>query len=333
MPIKPKSLSNNVSSSSSASVAATNTKATTDGKMKRRRKKSGPPLSLCTKNSADVSIFNNNNNDAGSNDSNRNSPADPALGPRMRSRTLSLGSAAGLFANGHSGSAFGRLTKRSGGCASESDFFNENELNSSGSIFRRRDSLSALYASLPRWKRNGIHIKMEDDCPQGNDETRIFVLTSLGDKKMREMSCVLCRNSMVVYDRYPLTDGTFFLSPINHANFGIRVTHDGREGYLLAVCVHCLENASHYACCRCGNRDWFPGDRLILGTLYTFDVLASKTCCQPTCENCHKAMPLPATPRCFSSFSDPTPCPFCGFADLHFARRLDTVKYIQTVSG
>lgn len=241
---------------------------------------------------------------------------------------------------------------------------------------------------LPRWKINGIHIKvsviltganclenisseflfvtqMEDDCPQGNDETRIFVLTSLGDQKMREVECLLCRTSLPVYDRYPLVDGTFFLSPLNHAGIGIKVSqkifdrfgrlltlfwsfvifrsffigfltfqvkHDGKDGYLLSVCVVCLENSNQLKCLRCGSVGWFPGDRLVLGTLYMFDVLASTVCCSPVCTSCRNPVPVPQS-HYFSTFSDPTVCPHCGHADLHFIRRLENVRRVNSATA
>lgn len=61
------------------------------------------------------------------------------------------------------------------------------KVGKTGSIFARREGLGTLLAVLPRWKVNGFHIKLEDDCPQGNDDTRIFLLTTLGDHKMREV--------------------------------------------------------------------------------------------------------------------------------------------------
>lgn len=92
-----------------------------------------------------------------------------------------------------------------------------------GNIFERRENFTDLLKIIPRWKLNGYQVKMEDDCPQGNDDTRCLILTALGDHKMTEVMCLLCHNSMLVYDRYPLIDGTFFISPVNHGNMGILV--------------------------------------------------------------------------------------------------------------
>ncbi len=77
--------------------------------------------------------------------------------------------------------------------------------------------------------------QLEDDCPQGNDDARIFLLTTLGEHKMRTVSCLLCSRPMPVYDRYPLLDGTFFLAPENHRKLGLAVRHNGRDAFLLAL--------------------------------------------------------------------------------------------------
>ena len=42
---------------------------------------------------------------------------------------------------------------------------------------------------------------MEDECSIGNDETRIFILSSFASKKMNRVPCVTCSNVMVIYDR------------------------------------------------------------------------------------------------------------------------------------
>ena len=43
--------------------------------------------------------------------------------------------------------------------------------------------------------------QMEDECSIGNDETRIFILSSFASKKMNRVPCVTCSNVMVIYDR------------------------------------------------------------------------------------------------------------------------------------
>merc|ERR1712008_520553 len=64
----------------------------------------------------------------------------------------------------------------------------------------------------------------EDECSIGNDETRIFILSSLASNKMNNVPCVLCNAVLAVYDRYPLIDGTFFLSPRQQSRSCIQVS-------------------------------------------------------------------------------------------------------------
>ena len=50
-------------------------------------------------------------------------------------------------------------------------FFLLSRHDSGGSIFQRRPDYSSFNA-LPRHKINSYHIRMEDECSVGNDETR-----------------------------------------------------------------------------------------------------------------------------------------------------------------
>ena len=58
---------------------------------------------------------------------------------------------------------------------------------------------------------------MEDEGNHGNDETRLFILSSLAQSQKSRVNCILCEDAMLVFDRYPLVDGSFFLSPKQHA--------------------------------------------------------------------------------------------------------------------
>ena len=95
--------------------------------------------------------------------------------------------------------------------------------DSGGSIFMRRMDYSSFNV-LPKQKINSYHIKMEDECSIGNDETRIFILSNLASNKMNKVPCVLCKQFLIVYDRYPLIDGTFFLSPRQHNRTCVQVS-------------------------------------------------------------------------------------------------------------
>ncbi|VDN28497.1 unnamed protein product [Gongylonema pulchrum] len=125
---------------------------------------------------------------------------------------------------------------------------------------------------------------MEDDCPQGGDDTRLSVLRALGTHNCRTVPCVLCERSLVVYDRYPLIDGTFFLSPVQHCKAAVSMKFESKVGYLHAICITCMH--AEWKCAGCGSSGWFLGSALIVGTLYTYDILSSTTCCIPVCRHC-----------------------------------------------
>lgn len=74
---------------------------------------------------------------------------------------------------------------------------------------------------------------MEDEGNHGNDETRLFILSSLAQHHKSKINCVLCEDSMLVFDRYPLVDGTFFLSPKRHTPDCIEVAIDFRYDYFI----------------------------------------------------------------------------------------------------
>ena len=61
------------------------------------------------------------------------------------------------------------------------------------------------------WQNISFTLQMEDECSIGNDETRIFILSSYASNKMNRVPCVLCKTMLHIFDRYPLLDGTFFL--------------------------------------------------------------------------------------------------------------------------
>ncbi|VDO26650.1 unnamed protein product [Haemonchus placei] len=95
-------------------------------------------------------------------------------------------------------------------------FFEDEQVRINGSVFARRENFDNLLSIIPMSKFNGIHIKMEDDCPQGGDDVRLCLLKTLGAHNQRVVPCVGCHRDMIVYDRYPLVDGVFFLSPVCH---------------------------------------------------------------------------------------------------------------------
>lgn len=69
-----------------------------------------------------------------------------------------------------------------------------------------------------------VLLQMEDEGNHGNDDTRCFILSTLASQGRSRVQCILCEENMLVFDRYPLVDGTFFLSPRQHAKGCIEVS-------------------------------------------------------------------------------------------------------------
>jgi hypothetical protein len=170
-------------------------------------------------------------------------------------------------------------------------FFEDEQVRLNGSVFSRRENFDKLLSIIPRTKFNGIHIKMEDDCPQGGDDVRLCLLKTLGAHNQRTVPCVACQKAIPVYDRYPLLDGTFFLSPICHFGPPIEVMFEGRRLFLQQLCAECLW--SDWKCRNCGNEGFWNGKSIILGTLYYYDIISSGQCCPPSCSLCRSPLLAP----------------------------------------
>jgi len=252
-----------------------------------------------------------------------------------RNRTNSLSS------NGSSGSSYG-----SNGSPPSADFFSgtspgsnegiqqpprrallqdRSRHDSGGSIFQRRSDYSSFNV-LPKHMINSYHIKMEDECSIGNDETRIFILSSYASNKMNRVPCVLCKTNLNIFDRYPLLDGTFFLSPRQHNKTCIQVKLEGKTSFLTAVCMYCLEGwTGGGIVCRFCIKPW-TGSHLILGTMYSYDIFAAMPCCAERfkCNSCNQLVCHPDQRfNFFSDYSQMVSCPNCGSQDAHFAKPLN----------
>lgn len=144
--------------------------------------------------------------------------ASSSMRPQLRVRTNSI-SSTGSSCSPPSSAGTPPQTPGSGGSGSSGngtkkkfDFFTNTEQAAAGNIFKRRTDYS-VFGQLPRHQQNPYHIKMEDEGPHGNDETRCFVLTNLSTHGVTSVNCVVCNSHLPVFDKYPLIDGTFFLSP------------------------------------------------------------------------------------------------------------------------
>jgi hypothetical protein len=189
----------------------------------------------------------------------------------------------------------------------------------------RRPDFSS-FNILPKHKINSYHIKMEDECSIGNDETRSFILSNYASNKMNRVPCVLCGGLMNIFERYPLIDGTFFLSPRQHTKSCIQVKHEGKSHYLSAVCMGCLEGWNNSLHCRFCLNIW-DGSQLILGTMYSYDIFAAVPCCQDRlkCTECkHLVIHPEQSFNFFSDYSQTVSCPSCGVQDFHFVKGLDS---------
>lgn len=217
------------------------------------------------------------------------------------------------------------------------------------SLFKRRSDLSA-FKNLPRYKQNPYYIKMEDEGSHGNDDTRLFVLSTLSSHKMGSLPCVLCKCELPVFDRYPLIDGTLFLSPQsylqqsgsgkennssnNHLGSGdhkqVQIDFDGKLQYLNAVCICCLEGRTDVRCSFCKKR--WDGSTLLLGTMYSYDIFAAMPCCPKrlTCKYCRRAVvDVTAGLPYYSEYSHRIQCPYCKVKDYHFIRPLYETFFVK----
>lgn len=188
-------------------------------------------------------------------------------------------------------------------------------------IFRHRQDLSA-FSSLPRSKQNPYNIHIED--VQEDEDTRNFVLSNLTNKRMTALRCVLCKTQLPVFDRFPLIDGTMFLSPQAYDQFVVQVIWEGRIQFLNAVCICCLEGASEAKCAACKTR--WDGSSFVVGTMYTYDIFAAMPCCQKrlTCKHCRRAViDVSVGLYYFSQYSRMIICPYCKANDYHFIRSLN----------
>jgi len=198
-------------------------------------------------------------------------------------------------------------------------------------LFKRRHDLSAFNV-LPRHKQNPYHIKMEDEGPPGNDEIRAFVLAHLGSYKVTSLNCVLCKSTLPVFDRYPMIDGTFFLSPQAYHDSVVQVVSDGRLQFINAVCVSCLEGTTDVRCKAC-KRKW-DGSTLLLGSMYSYDIFAAMPCCQKrlSCKHCHRAVvDIGSGLHFYSEYSRMIACPYCKAHDYHFIRPMSETFAVKNI--
>ena len=190
--------------------------------------------------------------------------------------------------------------------------------------FAHRTDYSIFQRLVPKHLVNSYHIKMEDDGYGAGDETRSFVLSSLAFHHASLVSCVLCETQLTVYDKFPLLDGTFYLSPVQPSQHSLEVESKGNEpNYLSAICLCCLVGINKVTCTCCSGV--WNGNHHQIGTMYTYDVFAAMPCCshKMCCRSCKAPLDNPATARySFTQLSTKFRCSQCGSEDYHYINPL-----------
>ncbi|XP_071800932.1 headcase protein homolog [Asterias amurensis] len=195
--------------------------------------------------------------------------------------------------------------------------------------FIHRIDLSTFVKLLPPQKCNPYHIKMDDDSGPDNDEVRGFIFNALTTHGVTAVVCSLCQNSLPVFDCYPLIDGTFYLTPLNHSDVTLSLVLNGRVQFLGAVCMQCLEGVKRIVCRTCKSR--WDGSHHQLGTLYSYDIFAASPCCSDrvSCKKCGKPVVDPTRgTHFFSDYSQNVQCPHCGVPDFHFVKPLSSYEVL-----
>jgi len=207
----------------------------------------------------------------------------------------------------------------------------------SGTMFVRRPDYSS-FNILPRTKINSYHIRTEDDSSHGSDDIRTLILSTLSANGKSRVHCILCQSSMVIFERFPLIDGTFFLSPRQYTTGSVPLLsmtmssalsflNTKEKMYLNAVCMGCLEGWNCSLRCR-GCQGRWNGSHLILGTMYSYDIFAASSCCpfRRQCRSCHRSIQPPRLSY-FSDFCQSFTCPFCGVKDYHIVKPLGDIFF------
>ena len=201
--------------------------------------------------------------------------------------------------------------------------------------FAHRTDYSIFDQLVPRDLVNPYHIKMEDDGYAAGDETRSFVLSSLAFHRTSHVPCVLCEEQLVVFDRFPLINGTFYLSPVRPRPSSLEV--EGKRDdpmFLSAVCLRCLVGHNSITCSFCSTQ--WNGKCHQIGTMYTFDLFASIPCCPSSVLCLHCRQPLFDVNRIiptFSQLSSQLECPHCGRKDYHCIKPLSRFTVLKPLSA
>ena len=70
---------------------------------------------------------------------------------------------------------------------------------------------------LPPEKFNSTHIAVESNG-YGCDEHRSYILSNLALCGAESLECLICRQTLLIYDSFPLLDGLMFQSPESYVD-------------------------------------------------------------------------------------------------------------------
>jgi hypothetical protein len=227
----------------------------------------------------------------------------------------------------------------------------EDKLTNTGNIFHNREDYLEILNRLPLDKQNSIHIRVEDEGPYGNDDTRCFVLSHFSKLCIRDMRCVLCNDKLSIYDRFPLVDGTLYVSPVKYDDINgkdinnnqlkfedeeknqpllyVEANISNKLQYIYAICLNCLHSTNdHRIKCKLCKTDWTGGLALQVGTLYKYEIFAPYTCCQSrlNCSKCsHPIIDLKSGLQFYSCYSEQKECSHCKKIDYHLIKPVNQI--------
>ena len=135
---------------------------------------------------------------------------------------------------------------------------------------------------------------------------------------------------MDIYDRFPLVDGTLFISPYCYdKQRSIPVNVSEKNQFIYGVCLKCLNSEKgHEIKCKHCYQLWTGGDWVQIGTLYKYDIFAAFPCCKfrLSCKKCGTAVvnQFSTVMQFFSKYSEPIECPNCFDVDYHCIKPMDS---------
>ena len=134
--------------------------------------------------------------------------------------------------------------------------------------FPPRTDFSDYHLKVSPKQLNPYHIMMEMGGQSFSiDDMRAYILRNLSQCKTNELNCVLCDNVMKIFQHFPLTAGTMFLS--HHGDSKVQLQGQKGKGRnklncLHGVCLECLQGSERSILCEFCGGEW-KGDVFRLG--------------------------------------------------------------------